>query len=335
VSDASDRRIVQGRIKRMELLLRLSSGDRARDIRQALDALYAQVGQAGQAGQVGVSPDPEALVSDVAASAAGVNGVGGLTFGVKSPPGIGRLVGIPLYLYEMDNQPAFLVADPKFPTVWSTVTTGAGVLLPDEVNPSVVVNIPPFGTDGVTPNRVVKGLRFRTPILEWAMVRIVGFQVSARCATLPAQPTDLLAPPLPLPGGGWAAPGVLNPARNNLTIPTEYSAGQRPLLLVKNLSVGGSANLFPQGEYADATVYSTMVPEYAGLRDNPILESPNRAFLTAAVTGVPFTSMTFSMQLVVDILDDTEFGMHRVGPYARRGAQARRPSVDAVSYVTR
>jgi hypothetical protein len=45
--------------------------------------------------------------------------------------------------------------------------------------------------------------------------------------------------------------------------------------------------------------------------------------------------MTFSMQLVVDILDDTEFGMHRVGPYARRGAQARRPSVDSVSYVER
>lgn len=329
MSDASDRRIVQGRIKRMELLLRLSSGDRARDIRQALDGLYAQVGQAD------VSPDPEALVADVASSAAGVNGVGGLTFAVQAPPGVGRLVGIPLYLYEMDNQPAFLVANPKFPTVWDTVTTGAGVLLPDEANPSVVVNIPPFGTDGVTPNRVVKGLRFRTPILEWATVRIVGFQVSARCATLPAQPTDLLAPPLPLPGGGWTAPGVLNPARNALTIPNEYSAGQRPLLLVKNLSVGGSANLFPQGEYADATVYSTLVAEYAGLRDNPILESPNRAFLTAAVVGVPFTSMTFSMQLVVDILDDTEFGMHRVGPYARRGAQARRPSVDSVSYVAR
>ena len=321
MSDASDRRIIQGRIKRMELLLRLSSGDRARDIRQALDVLYKKIDQA-----VDARPDPDALLANAAESAAGINGIGGLTFDVKSPPGIGRLVGIPLYLYDLDPQPGFPI-NPFLAPSWSTVTTAAGILLPDEVNPTVIVNIPPLDLNGAA-NRVVKGLRFRSPILEWAMVRIVGFQASTQCAPLPTVPGSLPVSPPALPGGALVGADLL---------PFEYTTSQRPLLLVKNLNVGGSANLFPQGEYADATVYSTLIPEYAGLRDNPILESPNRAFLTAAVVGVPFTSMTFSMQLIVDILDDTEFGAHRQGPYARRGAQARRPSVnvDAVSFVPR
>lgn len=324
MSAASDRRIVQGRIRRLELLLRLSTGDRARDIRQALEQLYAQVGDARQ-----LYPDPKALLKDAAASASGVNGVGGLTFTVASPPGLGRMVAIPLYLYELDNQPTFPAG--ALGTSWSTVTTGAGVLLPDETAPPVIVNIPPFQADGVTPNRKVTGLRFRTPILEWATVRIVGFQVSTKAAPIPDFPQDL-------PGAGITPlPGIPNGGAfaNADTLPQQYTTNQRPLLLVRNLNVGGSANLFPQGEHVDATVYSTLLPEYAGLRDNPILESPNRAYLSASVVGVPFTSLTFSMQLIVDILDDTEFGAHRPGPYARRGAQGRVPSVEHVSYVTR
>ena len=175
MSDASDRRIVQGRIRRLELLLRLSSGDRARDLREALTQLYAKVGKAP------VRPDPAALMKDVAASAAGVNGVGGLKFEVNAPPGIGRLVAIPLYLYELDNQPAF----PAGGTPWTPVSTGAGALVPDESNPTVIVNIPPFASDGITANRKVSGLYFRSPILEWATVRIVGFQVSTRASPLP------------------------------------------------------------------------------------------------------------------------------------------------------
>jgi len=322
MSDASDRRIVQGRIRRLELLLRLSSGDRARDLRQALDQLYAQVGKAP------VRPDPDMLVRDVAASAAGVNGVGGLTFEVNAPPGIGRLVAIPMYLYELDNQPTFPSGvDPKNPqTGWTTVTTGTGALQTDEANPTVIVNIPPFATDGITANRKVTGLYFRSPILEWATVRIVGFQVSTKACPLPEFIQDLPTG-IPIPNGGGFLPGSL--------IPQLYTSNQRPTLLVRNLNVGGSANLFPQGEYVDATVYSTLIPEYAGLRDNPILESPNRAYLSAAVVGVPYTSMTFTIQLIVDILDDTEFGRHQPGPYARRGAQGRTPSVDTVAYVTR
>lgn len=330
MSEASDRRILQGRIRRLELLLRLSTGDRARDIRQALDQLYEQVGKAE------VHPDPKKLLANAPASAAGVNGVGGLTFTVNSPPGLGRLVAIPLYLYDLDNQPTFPDnPDPKDPkTGWATVTTGAGVLTPDEANPTVIVNIPPFQTDGVTSNRKVTGLRFRTPILEWATVRIVGFQVSTKAAPLPDFVQDLPGAP-----AGPALPGVPNGGAfanfDTDTLPEPYTTNQRPLLLVRNLNVGGSANLFPQGEHVDATVYSTLLPEYAGLRDNPILESPNRAYLSASVVGVPYTSLTFSMQIIVDILDDTEFGAHRPGPYARRGAQGRVPSVEHVSYVTR
>jgi hypothetical protein len=36
-----------------------------------------------------------------------------------------------------------------------------------------------------------------------------------------------------------------------------------------------------------------------------------------------------------DILDDTEFGRHQPGPYARRGAQGRTPSIDSVAFTTR
>jgi hypothetical protein len=323
MSEASDRRILQGRIRRLELLLRLSTGDRARDIRQALDQLYEQVGKAE------VRPDPKKLLADAPASAAGVNGVGGLTFTANAPPGIGRIVAIPLYLYELDNQPSFPAG--ALGTSWSTVTTASGVLAPDETSPTVLVNIPPLQADGITPNRKVTGLRFRTPILEWATVRIVGFQVSTKAAPLPEFPEDL-------PGAGIVAlPGIPNGGAfaNADTLPEPYTTNQRPLLLVRNLNVGGSANLFPQGEHVDATVYSTLLPEYAGLRDNPILASPNRAYLSASVVGVPYTSLTFSMQIIVDILDDTEFGAHRPGPYARRGAQGRVPSVEHVSYVTR
>ena len=316
MSDASDRRIVQGRIRRLELLLRLSSGDRARDLREALTQLYAKVGKAP------VRPDPAALMKDVAASAAGVNGVGGLKFEVNAPPGIGRLVAIPLYLYELDNQPAF----PAGGTPWTPVSTGAGALVPDESNPTVIVNIPPFASDGITANRKVSGLYFRSPILEWATVRIIGFQVSTRASPLPDS-ADLIPSISPIPNGG-----VFNPAA---AAPLFYTSNQRPTLLVRNLNVGGSANLFPQGEYVDATVYSTLLPEYAGLRDNPILASPNRAYLSAAVVGVPYTSMTFTIQIIVDILDDTEFGRHQPGPYSRRGAQGRTPSIDTVAYAAR
>ena len=324
MSDASDRRIVQGRIRRLELLLRLSSGDRARDIRYELDKLYLQVGK------VEIHPSPESMLKNVAASAAGVNGIGGLRFEANAPPGIGRLVAIPLYLYELDNQPTFpsdLAAKPP-KTGWTTVTTGAGALQPDEANPTVIVNIPPFATDGITANRKVTGLYFRSPILEWATVRIVGFQVSTKACPLPEFIQDLPDPALiPIPTGG-----VFN---NNALIPQLYTSNQRPTLLVRSLNVGGSANLFPQGEYADATVYSSLIPEYAGLRDNPILVSPNRVTLTAAVVGVPYTSMTFTLQLIVDVLDDTTFGQHQPGPYARRGAQGRTPSIDTTAYVTR
>lgn len=315
MSDVSDRRIVKGRIRRLELLLRMSSGDRARDVRAALDELYRQVEVAPP------RPTAERLMKNLASSASGVNGVGGLRFEANAPPGLGRMVAVPLFLFDMDPQPTF----PAGAGAWSTVTTSAGVSAVDERNPTVVVNIPPLDTLG-NANRKVRGLRFRTPILEWATVRIVGFQVSARCVGLPADSTLIPAFP-PAPNGGAPPIPIVE------TLPFEYTSGQRPLLMVKNLNVGGSANLFPQGEYADATVYSTRLPEYAGLRDNPILESPNRAFLTAAVVGVPFTSMTLSMQIIVDILDDTEFGRHMPGPYARRGAQGRTPSIEANAFV--
>ncbi len=316
MSDASDRRIVQGRIKRLELLLRLSTGDRARDLRRALDDLYVQVGKAA------IAPDPARLINDAPASASGVNGVGGLKFTVQAPPGTGRLVRIPFYLYELDPQPSF----PAGGTPWTTVTTAGGASATSTTNPTVIACIPPTNLLG-NANKVVKGMRFRTPILEWATVRIVGFQVTAACAGLPTSANLLPASPA-APNGGSSLTEVEE-------MSYEYTSSQRALLLVKGLSVGGSASLLPSAEYTDATVYSTLLPEFPGLRDNPILESPNRAFVTAAVTGLAYTSCSFAMYLIADVLDDSEFGTHRAGPYARRGAQVRQPSVESSAFITK
>jgi hypothetical protein len=281
-------RILQGRIKRLELLLRLSSGDRLRSVREELDRLYEVVKN------VKPAPTAEQLMVDTEASAAGTNGIGGLYFQANSPPGLGRLAAIPLYLYDIDPQTVAFPAN-----TWDVVTTSKGIAAADETNPTVIVNIPPG-------SRRVKGLRFRTPVIEWATMRVVSFRVITKATSLRADPAD---------------------AFSGTSIET---SNQRPLLLVKNLNLGGSANLFPQGEYVDATVYSSMVPEFCGLRDNPILESPNRLYLNAAVSGVPYTSMTFAMYAVVDVLEDTGYTdegvRHMPGPYSRRGAQAREPN---------
>jgi len=219
--------------------------------------------------------------------------------------------------------------------------TGKGIEEVDDSNPTVIVTIP--NAPGASS---VSGFRFRTPVLEWAKLRVVGFQVSTR----------------PVPRGEYAFPPILNevwpqvPMRGN-DIGIDYSnpppntmssnalvsmsakgysaywRGSAPILLTKNLSVGGSANLFIQEGYIDTIAFSDGVPEFPGLRAYPVLEPPNRAYVDAAVVGQPLTGMTFSMCLLCDILDDADFGAPISGPYGRRDAMMRFDPPDGQGYV--
>lgn len=125
-----------------------------------------------------------------------------------------------------------------------------------------------------------------TPQISWATLRIVGFESQARTFR------------------GIAATG-----------PTET---------VSDLKIGGGANLFTHEDFADATIYDADQPEFAGLRDYPLLRSPNVAEVQVKQVGnVAAASITFSCALLCEVLVDDNYGAHIPGPYARQGALVR------------
>jgi len=126
----------------------------------------------------------------------------------------------------------------------------------------------------------------QTPQISWATLRIVGFEVAQKlnCA-------------------------IQNPG---------------PILLVQDLKIGGGANLFTHEDYADADIYSADQPEFCGLRDYPILKSPNTAVVTVQMLDdVGGESMTVSCSLLCEVLVDDNYGAHIPGPYARAGSLVR------------
>ena len=224
--------------------------------------------------------------------------------------------------------------------------TGSGPNLPDLKRPTVIVTIP--NAPGFT---TVRGFRFRTPQIEWAKLRIVGFSNSTTAVprgeyanppiispVWPQLPMTMDTAPIPL----WNDLGkdYSEPVRSNAgALPMSrlgYSAywrGSSPILLVRGLNVGGSANLFIQQGYIDAISFSDMLDEFSGLRANPILESPNQAYIEAAVSGMPLTSLSFTLDLVCEILDDRDLGSPIPGPYARRDALMRYDPPDGQGFV--
>lgn len=221
-----------------------------------------------------------------------IDGVGGLQFQAQAPPGVGRLIRLPFYVTD---SPTFVTGSTNF------IDTDGGTNVPAIQNPVAIARL-------VT--RAQGGIVCTTPVLEWATLRIVGFQASAKGApSLQSQDNDL------------------NPT-------------MRPLLLASQLLVGGGANLFPQEGYVDATIYTPFVPEFAGLRSYPIIRSPNNASVRLAVMGQPGNAFgaedyqcTFSANLVCEILEDKNFGRHIPGPYARVNAIARDTYPDGTSFV--
>jgi hypothetical protein len=102
--------------------------------------------------------------------------------------------------------------------------------------------------------------------------------------------------------------------------PNNYYRNGQLYLLLKSLAVGGGANLLSQDGFIDATLYDARATDYPGLRAYPELASPDRAFIEAAVVGPPLATLTFSINLVCDVLADRDYGDPSAGPYGRDGA---------------
>jgi hypothetical protein len=244
-------------------------------------------------GILGTKPVPMATWTRGPEAAAGLTGTGGLEFQANAPPGIGRLIRIP-FLLQND-----IPLDPD------GVTTDGGAGLAAVRNATNIANFTGVAGALIT----VTGMRFATPVISWADLRVVGFQSSMRWSATT---------------GGIGMGAVF---------------GARPWLLVRDLSLGGGVNLFAQGDYIDATVFTSVVPEMSGLRDNPILSAPNQVVVSAAAraqVALGFTGfMTFSLWLVCEVLDDDEYGAHIPGPYARLDALSRHPYVEGDAFVAR
>ena len=126
----------------------------------------------------------------------------------------------------------------------------------------------------------------QTPQISWATLRIVGFEVAQKNFQ------------------GIATPG--------------------PVLLVADLKIGGGANLFTHEDFADGDIYSADQPEFCGLRDYPILRSPNTAQVAVQMLdNVTGESTTVSCSLLAEVLVDDNYGAHIPGPYSRAGSLVR------------
>lgn len=137
----------------------------------------------------------------------------------------------------------------------------------------------------------------RTPQISWATLRIVGFECSINAAEI------------------TAAAAAVN----------------QPEVMFSDLKIGGGANLFVHEDFASSRIYLAGQDSFSGLRDYPLLKSPNVAEVsvalfaqnTVAPTGLQ-EQVNFSCNLVCEILQDDNYGSHIPGPYARKSAMVRR-----------
>ena len=144
----------------------------------------------------------------------------------------------------------------------------------------------------------------QTPQISWATLRIVGFEVS-------------------------------------INIPANAVNASLGEVVVQDLKIGGGANLFVHEDFAPANIYASGNDSFSGLRDYPLLKSPNTAQVTIAIhagsgaaTDSPLDATNtiakaqaqqlVACNLVVEILQDDNYGSHIPGPYARKGAMVRK-----------
>lgn len=125
-----------------------------------------------------------------------------------------------------------------------------------------------------------------TPQISWATLRLVGFEASVFGATLPSAPVAQLG--------------------------------------FSDLKIGGGANLFVHEDFAPADIYLDSQPSLAGLRDYPLLKSPNVAQVSVQNVGAAASDvLIFAANLICEILVDDQYGAHIPSPAARPGALVR------------
>ena len=125
-----------------------------------------------------------------------------------------------------------------------------------------------------------------TPQISWATLRVVGFEASVFGATLPSAPVAQV---------GFAA-----------------------------LKIGGGANLFVHEDFAPADIYLDSQPSLAGLRDYPLLKSPNVAQVAIQNVGALASDrLIVGANLICEIVVDDQYGAHVPSPAARPGALVR------------
>jgi len=126
----------------------------------------------------------------------------------------------------------------------------------------------------------------RTPQISWALLRVVGFEANVLYQPVPATPVMEVC--------------------------------------FRDLKIGGGATLFVHEDYAAAGIYLMGQDSFAGLRDYPLLRSPNQAEVTTQIVKTATAvEINFSCNLVCEIVEDDNYGQHVPGPYARAGALVR------------
>ena len=194
-----------------------------------------------------------------------LDGAGSLQYTVEAPPGVGRLDRIGFTIQNLGGLPV------------------AGAAINAVGDPQIVI---PAGTGAG--NCVMT-----TPQISWAVVRIVGVEITRTINN---------------PGGG--APDLIQ---------------------ITNFNIGGGADLLIQAGGVDLAYFASGLNTKVGLRDFPILRSPNQAFLNVAwanaVAGANTTAgdHIVGFDLIVDVLADDNFGAHLPGAYARTDSLIRKP----------
>jgi len=197
--------------------------------------------------------------------------------------------------------PFYLEADPG-DTDYQVLVPGAALATNSTSSPIIAAG---SATQGINTS-----VQLKTPQISWATLRLVGFET---CVNFPAEPG-----------------GAHNAATADVAPAGPYSVAS---LLVKDLQIGGGANLFVHEDFGNSAIYSSANDSFAGLRDYPIIKSPNVAQVdialynstangiapaAAATYASMATQIVFSMNLVCEILQDDQYGAGVPGPYARR-----------------
>ena len=160
-----------------------------------------------------------------------------------------------------------------------------GLILNGTVSATIPWNIVDFAGLAAAARQTGIGI-MQTQQISWATLRIVGFE--ANCMY------PVLAPAL----------------QGEVTF--------------SDLQIRGGASLFVHEDMAPANIYLVGQPSHAGLRDYPVVKSPNVATVNVAAVGMPTSPrISFSCNLIAEILVDDNYGAHIPGPYARAGAMVR------------